>query len=143
MEWLESGEVVLEESVIQSLWAGCGLLTRYITNRRRIVVKQVNIRKLQADTSFGTLRKLKLVHMPFPHGMCLLYLLLAWQASFIVCVIYIVIFACDAFEGARIMPYIVHCACVYHSLPVPRTALNFPHPLFSSILYLHSQKLPG
>ena len=61
LEWVEEGEVVLQESIIQSMWAGCGVLTRYLTNRRQVVVKQIDIEKLRGDTSLGMRRKLRCV----------------------------------------------------------------------------------
>jgi len=66
-EWLLRGsgesnevvEVVLQEQVIQSLWAGFGVLTRYVTTCRQVVVKQVGMDMIHADQSVGTLRKLR------------------------------------------------------------------------------------
>jgi hypothetical protein len=41
------------------MWAGAGVLKRITTTLRSVVIKEVAIHKLRADTSTGTIRKLK------------------------------------------------------------------------------------
>ena len=59
MNWLLDDEVIEEEYIIQSLWAGAGSLTRVRSNLRSVVIKKVDLPQNSDVSKIGTARKLK------------------------------------------------------------------------------------